>query len=45
MMVAKYHAKHKEEGILFMAISPGVVDSGTAAINPGMLRSYPRAML
>lgn len=28
MAVAKYHAKHKDEGILVMAISPGVVDSG-----------------
>ena len=26
--IAKYSAKHKQEGILFMAISPGVVDTG-----------------
>jgi NAD(P)-dependent dehydrogenase (short-subunit alcohol dehydrogenase family) len=26
--IAKYSAKHKPEGILFMALSPGVVDTG-----------------
>ena len=28
-VVAKYNALYKSEGILFMAISPGLVDTGT----------------
>ena len=28
MMVAKYNALYKKDGILFLAISPGVVDTG-----------------
>lgn len=31
MVVAKYHAEHHGNGILIMAISPGVVDSGSGA--------------
>ena len=33
MAVAHYNALYKKEGILFMAISPGYVDTGNA---PGM---------
>jgi NAD(P)-dependent dehydrogenase (short-subunit alcohol dehydrogenase family) len=28
MIVAKFHAQYREEGILFVSISPGVVDTG-----------------
>ena len=28
MMVAKYHAEHSSRGLLFLGISPGVVDTG-----------------
>ena len=28
MMVAKYHAEHNSSGLLFVAISPGLVDTG-----------------
>lgn len=27
MMVAKYHAEHHSSGLLFLAVSPGVVDT------------------
>ena len=30
MVVAKYNARYKDDGILFLAISPGVVDTGAA---------------
>lgn len=40
MAVAKYHAKHREECILFLAISPGVVDSGNAASQTRMSCFY-----
>lgn len=29
MVVAKYHAEHNSRGLLFMGISPGVVDTGS----------------
>lgn len=28
MIVAKYHAQYKQDGILFLAVAPGVVDVG-----------------
>ena len=31
MAIAKYNAEYKSEGILFMAVSPGVVDTGEKA--------------
>ena len=30
MVVAKYNARYKKDGILFLAISPGLVDTGGA---------------
>ena len=30
MLVAKYNARYKKDGILFLAISPGLVDTGGA---------------
>ena len=28
MAIAKFHVQYKDEGILFMAISPGLVETG-----------------
>ena len=36
MMVAKFSARYKQEGVLFLALSPGVVDTGNydAGLSP-----------
>lgn len=31
IVVAKFHAQYKKEGILFLSISPGIVDVGHGA--------------
>lgn len=38
MAVAKFSAQYRKEGILFMSISPGFVDTGRA--NPADCKSY-----
>lgn len=42
MAIAKFHVQYRKEGILFMGISPGVVDTGVYAHFDGKcLSSYP----
>jgi NAD(P)-dependent dehydrogenase (short-subunit alcohol dehydrogenase family) len=39
LLVAKYHAAYTKEGILFIAISPGLVDTGTGGARKCCLTS------
>ncbi|KAK7063737.1 NAD(P)-binding protein [Favolaschia claudopus] len=36
MVVAKYAAQYKDEGFVFLAMSPGIVNTGADATNPGI---------
>jgi len=42
MMVAKFSARYKQEGVLFLALSPGVVDTGNYDAGLSPLNHLPR---
>ena len=45
MAVAKFHVQYKDEGILFMLISPGLVDTGGYDGFESQLSIYPKVTL